>query len=539
MPNEPKYTALNISDLLLDEQNPRFASSVFAKEGKINEQSIVEHLIQHSNIIDLANRICAVGRLHASELIACYPTGENKYVVLEGNRRVCACKLLLDRTLVPDDYRKNFPFIHESMKNNITTIQACVYPDRESVQTYLSDRHITGARKWSALEKNNYYMSLFQQYGSIEEVKKYTNDSESVIKYAIERYQFFIDVFNVLQAKHQNISIEKLNYLPMTTRFMSLLVGSDIDVGLDLHYDDITMRYSCAEKCEHLYNDILLLVGEAFLLRKERKYCEDGELSKIVSSEVYGKDDQKLLILKNSRIPGLLEKITSYKLLVCVNKEYESSNADNNASGVNANSENSSPNNRGTNSTVDSESVNGEGQSDAVNEGVQPDNNVFAPTVKFRPKTTPREFLTFTANEASSFNINGNSDYEEKIRAIIEDLRLISVYKHPYACALLYRTLLEVCTKLVYSRHSISISKNFNEGNLSGSMLELNNNFIFNGSTATDSSKTRSAIKDCLGRFNLVNILNLYIHHPNPVDEQLLLSTWNTMKYYLIACLSK
>lgn len=53
-------------------------------------------------MIELANRINEVGELHGSEIITCIRKG-NKYVVLEGNRRICACKLLLDRSIIPEE----------------------------------------------------------------------------------------------------------------------------------------------------------------------------------------------------------------------------------------------------------------------------------------------------------------------------------------------------------------------------------------------------------------------------------------------------
>lgn len=41
--------------------------------------------------------------------------------------------------------------------------------------------------------------------------------------------------------------------------------------------------------------------------------CGDGELSKVVGSEIYGKNDQKRLILEDIRIPGLYSLIQQYK----------------------------------------------------------------------------------------------------------------------------------------------------------------------------------------------------------------------------------
>ena len=314
MPRNYEYKEVDVQDLLLDEENPRFASSILVKKSvnKITQEMIIEHLLRYSDVIKLAQRINEVGELHGSEIITCTKKGD-KFVVLEGNRRACACKLLLDRKLIPEKYKSNFPFITEHAKANIERVMVTIYPDRGSVQAYLSDRHIAGVRKWSSLEKNNYYMNLFLQYGNVDAVKKHTSDSISVVNKSIKKYQFFMDVFNILKFKYPNLEIEKMDYLPMVDRFMDILVGDDEDVGLKLEIDNEKLQYLCIPEKKNIYDEILMKIGEAFLVRKERRLCGDDELPKVVSSEIYGKNDQRRLILEDIRIPGLLSLIQQYK----------------------------------------------------------------------------------------------------------------------------------------------------------------------------------------------------------------------------------
>lgn len=221
--------------------------------------------------------------------------------------------MLLDRKLIPEEYKSNFPFIRQETKENIEQIIVTVYPDRKAVQAFLSDRHISGVKRWSALEKNNYYMNLFETYKDVKEVKKYTSDTLSTVLKSIKKYQFFMNVFSILNTKYKNIEIEKLDYLPMVDRFMETLVGSDDEVGLKLQLDDEKLIYRCKEDKKEVYNEILMRVGEAFLIRREKKLCTESEMSKIVASEIYSILDQKKLILDNIRIPGLMELINQYK----------------------------------------------------------------------------------------------------------------------------------------------------------------------------------------------------------------------------------
>lgn len=534
-----EYKEVNISDLILDDENPRFASSVLVQDSttKISQDAIISHLLQYADIIKLANRINNVQELHGSELITCYKR-DDVYVVLEGNRRTCACKLLLDRTLIQDDYKSNFPFIKDETKENIEKVLVIVYPNRESVQAYLSDRHINGVKKWSALEKNNYYMNLFQAFGDVSKVQECTSDTIGTIKKSIRKYQFFMDVFRVLKSLYSNIEIEKIDYLPMVDRFMDILVGNDSDVGLNLHFNETTQRYLCESSKLKKYNEILMLVGEAFLMRKEKKNCEEGELSKIISTEINGLGIQKELIIKDERIPGLSDLIREYRNLVMPSTD-KNNQSDANQSHRSDNDHDAENYKSNAKDNSNEDGADGSDNNDDTNKEGENDEDKYTPPAKYKSKQTKKEFLCFTVDEAGSFKINGNSDYEVKITSLIYDLSNFSVYRHPYSCALLYRTLLEISTRLVYERCTSTVGRSYNEKDLVGNMNHLNNNFLFTSKIGKDVPKLKESIKANLNSSDIIQILNLYIHYSNPVDEQILLSTWNSMKYYIQACLDK
>ena len=525
-----EYLNAKIDDLLLDDENPRFASSILVQSSslKASQSSIIEHLLKYADIQKLAQRINEVHELHGAELITCYKRGE-KLVVLEGNRRICACKLLLDRSLIPEEYKRNFPFVNDETKENLESIVVIVYPNRESVQAYLSDRHIAGVKKWSALEKNNYYMNLFQAYKTIEAVQPYTSDTPGIIRKCIIKYQFFMDVFKVLQTRYNSIEIEKLDYLPMVDRFMDLLVGDDPDIGLSVQLDEASLKYLVPASKQNAYKEILMRIGEAFLLRNEKKNCGEGELSKIISTEISNTSKQKKLILEDVRIPGLVALISAYKNIT--EGFSESTNEQDNPPGKD-------PSNGNTDTSSDAEKTEDNHASDPdITSDGESDTGKYIPQTKYRPKKTKREYLCFSTVEGSVLNIGGNSDYEEKIKSVLSDLATLSVYEHPYACSMLYRSLLEICTRFVYHRFSSSIKIAYNENDLNGSMKHLVHNFLFKNLPGKDVPKIKQAIITHLQGNDIIQILNLYIHYPNPVDEQLLLSSWNSMKYYVSACL--
>lgn len=508
-----KYFQVNINDLLLDVKNPRFASSTLVDHSnrKPKEVDIINHLLKYADIVQLAQSIERSHCLHGSELITCYTDDNGQLIVAEGNRRVCACKLLINPDLIPKEYKSIFPIATKETILNIQSVTINLYPNKESVQSYLSDRHISGVKKWSALEKNNYYMNLFQQYNDINIVKQYTSDSLATVKNSIIKYQFFMQVFNVLNEQGSQLEIEKIDYLPLADRFMGIIVGNDPEVGLNLSLNTTTLSYSCIPEKEKVYKSILSLIGEAFLLRKP-----DDENPRIVGTEVSNNLRRKELIISDVRIPGLYDLI----------KEYKTSNGFENTDQDSENTlETTAPNeNDSDNNTLNE---NSSYQSTDYNDGP------FIPD-KYVPTKQKQEYLQLTINEAKNFNLS-KSDYDQKILEILRELSTMKVNDKPVACACLFRCLLEECARKSFAKISVSV-KSYNENDLKSNLLYVNNNVIFNSCSDSKLIKIRTSIKDKL-KDGFIDILNLYIHYPNAVDTSYLLDSWQTMKWFVIKCL--
>lgn len=543
-----EYKKMKIDDLVLDTENPRFASSMLVKGNKnqITQELVIKHLLKYADIVKLANRINDVGELHGAELITCYKTSQDKYIVLEGNRRTCACKLLLNRALIPEEYKNKFPFLKKETKKNIEEITVVIYNNRKEVQPFLSDRHITGVKRWSALEKNNYYMNLFGIYKDINQIKNFTDDNLTIIKNSIRKYQFFMKVFNSLKEKYFGIEIEKLDYLPMVDKFMGILVGNDPEVGLNLKLDEVTQEYIIKERKEKEYNEILMKIGEAFLLRKEKRNCKE-ELSKIVSTEIKSFSEQKQLILDDERIPGLLKLIKEYKKLeennFLLKKEIIEEKKENN--NFKTEFETSASLNNEYNKSIakeENDSLYSEENSDKnekndnlyrkENSNKNEENNDIKKEKHLKYSINSPLYLRFTQEEAKSFIFEKESDYGKKIRSLINDLADFNIKKHPYTCILLYRSLLEISTRLIYKK----IKLEYNE-DLSRAMNLINNQYIFLEGNTKENTKNKQAVKNAINTH--IDCLNLYIHYPKEADFSLIWSSWNTLKYYIKECFDK
>lgn len=388
-----------------------------------------------------------------------------------------------------------------------------------------------GVRRWSALEKNNYYMNLFLQYGNVESVKKHTSDSVSVVTKSIKKYQFFMDVFNILKSKYTSLEIEKIDYLPMVDRFMDTLVGDDEEVGLNLEIDYEKLQYLCISEKRDVYDKILLKIGEAFLVRKERRLCGDGELSKVVGSEIYGKNDQKRLILEDIRIPGLYSLIQQYKS----DGKTETSGAEGDKktdSAVKNDTSEGTENGASKNAGADNASSEGDMSKDsAQTANGEKNGNTSSNEDKGEEDNKQERGAGGNSNLPYFFqglnyqNLDPNDSDSHGVSRACKEIQLFSnrklVDNFPMAAAFLTRTIIEHALIYYSKKHKIQGQNKFIWEDISnnGNAIKLSsiiNKYKSNLANYILDIKMREYFTDLFGDYNTnVNPLNWVVHRPD------------------------
>jgi len=107
---------------------------------------------------------------------------------------------------------------------------------------------------------------------------------------------------------------------------------------------------------------------------------------------------------------------------------------------------------------------------------------------------------------------------------------------HRHSCASLYRTLIESATKYLSSKQSkVIITPNHLESSVGSALNYFGNNIK---TTPNLSSKVISIWRETVTKRKLLDRLNEHIHNETPVDIDFINETWNTMKSYIIACLT-
>lgn len=153
--------------LEFDPENPRLPERL---KNESNETTVLEWMIDKGVIQELMVAIGEYGYFVGEPLLVVRKEmDENRYIVVEGNRRLAAVKLLLNPELVG---RKSIAQIAAGARSDRPESVPCViFPTRDEILRYLGYRHVTGIREWSALAKARYLQQLFPttQDGSLED----------------------------------------------------------------------------------------------------------------------------------------------------------------------------------------------------------------------------------------------------------------------------------------------------------------------------------------------------------------------------------
>lgn len=143
------HAPIPTQQLQLNPQNPRIDLPDDALQEEIRAA-----LIETENVDDLAKNIVKTDGNMAGERIIVVEEAGN-YVVLEGNRRTCACQCLLNPNLIPSARKTRFPAITGGTRDAIEKLAADIAPNREAAEPIITRRHIeVGIKQWNTVAKH-------------------------------------------------------------------------------------------------------------------------------------------------------------------------------------------------------------------------------------------------------------------------------------------------------------------------------------------------------------------------------------------------
>lgn len=212
-----KTSEKSIKYISLDVDNPRLIG--YKRRGSFGKQSeIVKILVENYEVIDICKSILNNG-FHPDEILIIIPKSENSRgsIVVEGNRRLCACKILLNPDIIKGTTQyftarkfKNHPN-YELVIKFIDKLNVVELPGRIEAASYLASKHTQIPIKgWSVYTQGAYYLGLKSAETKLSELRSKLNDQVSLTR--IKQVVFFYQLSEYI-LDMECWTTEELSYL--------------------------------------------------------------------------------------------------------------------------------------------------------------------------------------------------------------------------------------------------------------------------------------------------------------------------------------
>lgn len=163
-------------DLHFDLKNPRLVEF----QGLKSEDEILNVLWKNMDIGELVMSILASGFFESEALYVVRE--DDKYIVIEGNRRLAAIKAILHPELVKSGGMKKFGEISENFRKSLANaIPVIEMERRQDAWRYIGFKHVNGPAKWDSFAKAQYIALVHNEYGvALEDIASQIGDSNKI-----------------------------------------------------------------------------------------------------------------------------------------------------------------------------------------------------------------------------------------------------------------------------------------------------------------------------------------------------------------------
>jgi hypothetical protein len=162
-------------DLSFDAHNPRLQGRAIG----YSQEEILGILWREFAVDEIVLSIAANGYFDYEPLFVVREDSKN--VVVEGNRRLAAVKLLLDPSLRAVVKATQIPEISSEAAQELRALPV-VYTTRDEIWRYVGFKHVNGPKQWDALSKAEYIAWVHNEVGiSLDDIARQIGDRHSTV----------------------------------------------------------------------------------------------------------------------------------------------------------------------------------------------------------------------------------------------------------------------------------------------------------------------------------------------------------------------
>lgn len=150
-----------VTEVKLDKHNPRMPEN----SESLTQEDILNLMVNDYRIIELAESIATKGFMPLDNMVITYE--DSIPVVLEGNRRVAALKLLINPAIAPIKERQKFEALSSQIDAKIImNPNFAIAPSREAASPLILDRHTVATDiPWSSIMQAEFHRDILRKRG--------------------------------------------------------------------------------------------------------------------------------------------------------------------------------------------------------------------------------------------------------------------------------------------------------------------------------------------------------------------------------------
>jgi hypothetical protein len=165
-------------DLFLDPKNPRLTGSEFSVS---DQELILKRLWSEFNVAEITDSIVASGEFWKHEPLIAAKEGA-KLIVVEGNRRLAAVKLLLSFEKQRKIGASGIPAISSELEAHLTFLPV-IKTERREVWEFIGFKHVKGPQEWDSIAKAEYIVRVHEDYDiSLVDIARAIGDRNATVE---------------------------------------------------------------------------------------------------------------------------------------------------------------------------------------------------------------------------------------------------------------------------------------------------------------------------------------------------------------------
>ena len=175
--------SIDAADLLFDTKNPRLVGEHLSDQA--TDIQIIKNLAEGADLAELVISI-EENTFVDFEPIVVIAAPDNKFRVLEGNRRLAAIRLLQNESIAQQIVQiLKHPIkrpVRQPVLDSIEKIPAIIVTEEADAQSYIGFKHINGPHKWTSFAKAKFVTSWFKKGTAIDEIARKVGDKNQTVK---------------------------------------------------------------------------------------------------------------------------------------------------------------------------------------------------------------------------------------------------------------------------------------------------------------------------------------------------------------------